>query len=48
MEEYDTINHASTRNVESKNVKADWVNRVLSFSETKDFSSLKIVVDGGN
>ena len=48
MDEYDTMNHASQRNVEVRDVKNDWTDRILSFSETKNFSSLKIVVDGGN
>lgn len=48
MEEYDTLNIRAQRYVEIRDVKTDWGNRVLWFSQTKDFSRLKIVVDGWN
>jgi phosphomannomutase len=48
MEEYKTQTQNTERNVELRDVKSDWIDRILSFSETKDFSKYRIVVDGGN
>lgn len=33
---------------ETRDISDAWVDHVLSFSSTRDFSGLKIVVDGGN
>lgn len=33
---------------ETRDITDAWVDHVLSFSHTRDFSGLKIVVDGGN
>ncbi len=47
MEKYTPSTSYQTQ-VESRDITDAWVNHILSFSETKDFSKLKIVVDGGN
>ncbi len=44
MEQYVSV--SCEPKIETRDVSVDWTDRVLSFSQTKDFSKLKIVVDG--
>ncbi len=47
MEKY-VPNSSYKEDIEKRNITGAWIDHILSFSQTKDFSKLKIVVDGGN
>lgn len=42
------VSHNTHWGIELRDVTEDWTSRIMSFTETQDFSSLKIVADGGN